>query len=180
MREYPVELDSKGQMAAMHLSDRLKRKWLKRRGDEFIVPCADVQQMCVEAGHPEYFNSLRNRIYRAMEVDHSLMECVMVDLFQPDAIRLPEKGVAAFRDILTSYFNEEDIDALHEYLHDQTELKQCEYSMRQNIRALSSPELKKCVSEWNKMVNENRLDRVAADRLKSMVSQELKERKRIF
>lgn len=104
----------------------------------------------------------------------------MVDLFQPNTIRLPENGVVALRDILTSYFKEEDIDALCEYLHNQTELNRCEYSMRQNIKALSSPELKKCISEWNKMVSENRLDSGAADRLKSMATQELKERKRIF
>ena len=180
MRKYPVELDSNGQIVAMHLSDRSKRKWLKRRGDEFIVPSADVRQMCVEAGHPEYYIPLQNRIYRAMEADHSLMECVMVDLFQPDMIRLPEKGIAALRDILTSYFKEEDINALCEYLHSQTELKRCEYSVRQNIRVTRSPELQKCVTEWDKMVKENRLDQEAAGRVRNMVTQEIEERKWIF
>lgn len=176
----PVKIDSEGNIATLNLSDRAKRKWIRKRDDEFIAPSADVQQMCEEAGHPEYYVPLKNRIFRAMEADHSIMECVMVDLFQPDVIRLPEKGVVTLRDILTSYFKEEDIDALREYLHNQTELNQCEYSMRQNIKALSTVDLKKCIPEWDKMVSENRLDSEAADRLKSMVTQELKERKRIF
>ena len=72
MRKYPIRMNSKGKFASMHLSDRSKRKWLKRRGDEFIAPSADLRQMCEEAGYPEYFNSLRNRIFKAMEEDHSL------------------------------------------------------------------------------------------------------------
>ncbi len=163
-----------------HLSARAKRKLLKRRGDEFIAPSADVQQICEEAGHPEYYIPLQSRIYRAMETDHNLMECVIVDLFQPGVIHLPEKGIAAFRDILTSYFTEKDIDALRGYLHDQTELKQYEYSMRQTIRSIRSPDLKKCVAEWEKMADRKEMDRKATDRLRDMAQRELKVRKRIF
>ena len=144
MKDEPLTATQVRDYIASHdFSTRAKKKLTKKGCRDFVAPSADLRQMCIEAGHPEYFNPLRNRIFRAMDANMALMNCAMIDLSQPDGIRLLDSGIVAFRDILVSYFTETDVDALHEYLQDQTELEKCKYSLLQSIKALSSADLKK-------------------------------------
>lgn len=173
MRDYIASQDPAG---------RAQKKLIKRmkKHREFTGISADVRQMCIEAGHPEYYTSISNRIFRAMDANPALMNCVMIDLSQPDEIRLPDSGIVAFRDILVSYFTEKDLDALHEYLQAKTELEQCEYSILQSIKTTSTKALKCGIIEWDNMANRKEIERGVADRLKDMAQRELKARKKIF
>lgn len=180
MFKKPIKTDSEGNILAVKLTNHTKRKLMKEREDEFIPVSADLYQMCELAGHPEYFTPLRNRIFREMETNEALQNHVMVDLFDPDVMRLPESGITMLYEILTSYFDEKDIIALRQYIHNQNECRHYNYSIDQSIKATRTPVLKQWVKEWNKMVKENTLTQEAISVLKSKVEQEIKRRGHIF
>jgi len=176
----PIKTDSEGNIVMAKLTDHTKRKLMKEREDEFIPVSADIFQMCELAGHPEYFTPLRNRIFREMETNEALQNHVMVDLFDLDVMRLPESGIAMLYEILTSYFDEKDVIALRQYMHNQNECRHYNYSIDQSIKAARTPVLKQWVKGWNKMVEENKLNQEAANVLKNKVEQEIKRRRHIF
>lgn len=82
-----------------------KKALIKSQKDEFIPEKLNLKALCEWHNKPEYFNQIRNRIYRAMEQDEELSNYVYIDFDDMENIFIDSDGIIMFGDILKGYFD---------------------------------------------------------------------------
>lgn len=87
-----------------------------KRNSARPVHTASIKKMSEIAGHPEYFNQIKNRLLTAAERSDSIGNYIYWDLKSPDDISLSHDGIEALIDILKGYFSESDLRDLCEYI----------------------------------------------------------------
>ena len=130
---------------------RIIRKETKKKINEPLQHSVSITSMCKTVGHPEYFEQIRNRIFREMEQDKTVGDYVYMDGDMKD-IFLGADGVCYLSDLLMGYFKEKDIVGLHQYMVDLDTEEKIKFQFVNSLKITSTPDIKEFLSVidgWN-------------------------------
>jgi len=149
MFKKPIKTDSEGNITELNITNKMKKQLREAHKGEFKPYSTSVKKICDEGGHPEYFIQIRNRFLREVEQNMDLGEFVAFDLEDLQDIRLTTDGVFIFFEILTSYFEENDVRELLTLMLHLNESARAEYNLNHSISSMTTQELKslaKCLA----------------------------------
>ncbi|MGN0537155.1 MAG: hypothetical protein ACI4M3_04170 [Acutalibacteraceae bacterium] len=86
---------------------KAKRELERKHEGEFMPYRASLRLMCEKYAIPEYFNAIRNRIYREAEKNDILNDYLYISLDNLEDIYFDSTGIVALWDILKGYFDED-------------------------------------------------------------------------
>ena len=110
------------------LNKKIANKIKKIKPDKGFTPYTmSLYKLCEQTGKPEYFNQIRNRIYRELEENESLSDYVRISTDHLENIFLCNDGVLIFSEILIDYFGEVEIKSIWMHMRELNKISKQEY-----------------------------------------------------
>lgn len=124
---------------------RVIHKETKKKINKPLQHSVSITSMCKTVGHPEYFEQIRNRVFREMEQDKTVGDYVYIDGDMKD-IFLGADGVCYLSDLLMGYFEKKDIVSLHQYMSDLDSQERIKSQFVNSLKITSTPDIKEFLS----------------------------------
>lgn len=172
----PIKTDSEGNITEITITEKMQKRLRKAHKDDFMPCSTSIKKMCDEGSHPEYFNQIRNRIFRELEEDSELGNYVAIDLNDFEDVRLTADGVFIFFEILTSYFKDDDVRDMLVLMKKMDESARARYNLEHSLSRMTKQELKDFIAGYKDYIPEKGMEE-AKQILMDMVQEKLKKRK---
>lgn len=147
----------------MNINVALKRIANRVKHDNAFKPSTvSIRKMCELHDGQKYFNQIRNRIYRELDQDPDMGgDYVYINLEDKEDINLTGDGVFIFFEILTGYFDEDNVRDPCMYLCRKNRYEEKEYQLVHGFDNFTVPELKKLKETYSKYEAKNADDEAA-------------------
>ena len=130
--------------------NKTNKHFEKKYKDSFKPECLNLKALCEYHNRPEYFNQIRNRIYRATEQDEELGDYILLDLNDLENIHLDTDGIIMFREILSGYFDLNELADIMVEMRRRNETKKFMYDFKQALKTFSNKQLKEYKQNFTK------------------------------
>ena len=122
--------------------NKTKRHFEKKYKDSFKPECLNLKALCEHHNRPEYFTQIRNRVYRAAEQTEELCDYILLDLNDLENIYLDADGIIMFREILSGYFDLNELSDIMVFMRRRNEMNKFIYDFKQALKTFSNKQLK--------------------------------------
>lgn len=130
--------------------NKTKKHFEKKYKDSFKPECLNLKALCEHHNRPEYFNQIRNRVYRAAEQNEELCDYILLDLNNLENIYLDTDGIIMFREILSGYFDLNELADIMVEMRRRNEMNKFIYDFKQALKTFSNKQLKEYKQNFTK------------------------------
>lgn len=121
---------------------KTKKHLDKKHKDDFMPERLNLKALCKYHNKSEYFNQIRNRIYRATEQNEELNDYIFINIDDLENIYLDTDGIIMFREILLGYFDGNELADLMCEIRQQNEVHKFYYDFKTALKTFSTKQLK--------------------------------------
>ncbi|MVB12349.1 hypothetical protein CAFE_30830 [Caprobacter fermentans] len=164
--------DSGGDFVPIVLTKKIFKKLDKQSKGKFIPSTFSVKKLCNVGGHPEYFNQIRNRIFRELSKDSTVGDYIYLSPEDLEDVWLSWRGAFFLDEVLTGYFSTEFIQYVVEIGRDIDRSKRADYDLHKELTGMSTSDLKDFINRFDEYLPGSKTDKAKQD-LKELAQTEL-------
>lgn len=170
-----IKTDNDGNVTEVVLTKRFFKKLDKKSKGKFTPSTFSIKKLCSAGGHPEYFNQIRNRVFRELAGDSTLGNYIYLNPEDLEDVWLSWKGAFFLDEVLTAYFNVEFIQYVIRLGRSIDESKRADYDLHKELASMSTSDLKDFVNRFDEYLPGNKENK-AKQELKDLAQTELNGR----
>ncbi|MCI1966321.1 MAG: hypothetical protein LKJ17_09375 [Oscillospiraceae bacterium] len=175
----PVKRDGKGNITKIVLTKKIFKKLDKESQGKFVPSTFSVKKLCSVGKHPEYFNQVKNRIFRELAEDSSLGNYIYLNPEDLDDVWLSWKGAFFLDEVLTSYFSHNFIRYVIRLCQSLDKSKRISCDLSKALSDMPTPDLKDFINRFDEYLPGDKADEARQD-FKRLALTELKGRSWIY